>query len=330
MTNRIPLGKADTHSRLLGIRRSQISGAAFGIFALSDYVLTSSSFGVLFVSLLSLISVIPVKSQGTVGDFLITAGKFLLRRRSFEISPGSQFSYRLDQIGRLDLSGMDSEVVTSLKQFSTTLALEAETSEFQISLSRNFANSETTIQTISQAKPSEIWLPVSKKPEVVSAFESWREIRIEDSFYAVLSLDDFSLARRQRQVLSRFLGWLPSGLMIMRIQVFGTQRGVRMTARVAHRVSIDSTVTQALGFRADSRARVEMERKKQQELEVESGAAFMKIGLFLICSGSTRQSCRSRVKACIQEARRSGLPMRVRVGEQRTLFEALVPQVKIA
>jgi len=329
MIDRIPLGKSDTQSRLLGIRRGQIAGAAFGIFALSDYVLTSSSSGVLLISALSLISILPIKNKGTAGEYLTRTGRFLLRRRTFEITTGREFTYRLNQIGRLDLSGMDSEVVNSIKQFSTSLALEADVSEFQISLARNRVECETTIQTLSQARPSEIWIPESNKPTRVTAFESWKEVRINNRFYSILSFDDFSLARRQRQVLIRFLGWLPTGLMVMKVQVLGAQRGVRVTARVAHRVSIDSTVFRALGFRADSRAQVELQRKKQQEFEVESGSAYLKIGLFLLCSGSTRQSCRNRVAACIQEARRSGLPIRVRVGEQRTLFEALLPQVKI-
>jgi hypothetical protein len=330
MTNRIPLGSSDAQSRIVGIRRSQMAGSLIGLIGLCEYLVVSAGTPALLVVLVAFASVAPARRGNTLGELSLIALRYVLRSRKFNWQPKSCSVYELSQIGRLDLAGTDGELESSVKHFVRSLALEGEPGELTLSLFRSGGHSSTQLASSSGSHPGEPWKRQIVSTTATPAREFWRELRINNRYYAVVSFDDFSLVTRTRYIFNRFLGWLPSGLVVVHAQVIGTQKGSRIAARAAHRVTIDSSVTQALGFRSTTRNQVQMERKRQQEREVEAGATLLKIGAFLICSGESREICRARVQSSIEEARRSGLPARLRIGQQRELFEALSPRISCA
>ena len=330
MTSRISLGSSDAQSRIVGIRRSQIAGFLIGLMCLCEYLLVGAGTPILVVALLAFASVAPLSRGNTVGELSLIALRYFSRGRRFNWQPKSFYVYQLSQIGRLDLAGTAGDLDASVEHYARSLALEGETSEFTLSLFRGGGHSATQLATPSQSHPGDPWQRETAVQIETPAREFWREVLINDRYYAVVSFDDFSLVTRTKHIFNRFLGWLPSGLVLVHTQVVGTQRGSRLTARAAHRVTIDSSVTQALGFRSTTRNQVQLERKRQQEREVEAGATLLRIGVFLICSGESRQMCRARVQSSIEEARRSGLPARLRIGQQRELFESLSPRINCA
>jgi hypothetical protein len=325
MSSRMRLGVSDTHSRLLGIRLQQIFCGVVGLTFLSDAVLIKGGIEALLIAVTAFCCLIPIRKLGTVGEVAWIALRYCVRRRNFVWSRRSKHLYELRHIGRLDLAGLDSNFESSLKLLATTLSLESEVSEFQVALVRSCQGSQTLVSTSSASNPGELWKTVEPHGESLMAREFWSELRVGDSYFTFLSFNSFSLSTRNPRFFNQFLAWLPSGSVILTTQVLGAQKALRISARAAHQSTIDSSVTQGVGFRTTIRGLTHMQRKGQQEREVESGATLLRIGVHLLCWGSTRKECRARVKLCVAEARRSGLPLRARYGEQRLFARAIEP-----
>ncbi len=327
MIKRLPLGTNDVEFRLMGIKGHQIAGLSIGLMGVTDALFLGGGLKILVLSGIAFLSAAKIGNRGTLGEIFVVASKYWSRSRAFSMNCSDLQRFELRQIGRLDLAGRDDVLFSSLAQMATGLSLEGDGNQFSVSVQRESGRTSTTLSTSREYAPAMWWTKIEADDTPLVGREGWSTLKVGNRYYSVLNFDDFTLANRRKYFFERFLAWIPSGVVITVFEVVGAQQGLKKSARAAHRLTIDSSITQAVGFRTSARTLTTIQRKIQQEKEVEAGATLMRIGVYMLCSGETKEQCLSRAKQCIDYARRTGLPLLIKYGQQGPLLEALGPRL---
>lgn len=318
----MPLGAGDVGPRILGIRRHQVICSVVGLMFFCDALLLGGGSIGYFATGISFLVMAPIGQRGTVGNRISVLAGYLLRSRIARFKPTGNV-YELEHVGRLDLSGGEEVVIRSLQQICATSSLEGNGRTFGLSLQRSSAGSRTLLGGAHLSNPGWPWRQLEPTIEVIETREHWDAISFKGRFVTILSFDDFTYAARQQFMFERFLKWLPSGHIVLKIKVVNSQKGLRVSARASHRLATDLKVSSNLGFRSSVRALANVQRKLQQEQEVEAGATLLQLGAFLVCEAETRAELKVRVAQCLEQSKRCGVPLKVRYGEQRLLLNAL-------
>lgn len=350
MGHGLGLGAGDAESRWIGIRRHQAVLGVTGFAVAGDWLVRATSIpieGVL--GLVLCLAALPMYDAITGAQWLRAAAAFLFRSHWFSVDArpcdgaiamfaGGEGRYRafvLQHRGRLDLSGRDSDLATSLLRFADGLASGDRSRHFSLHTSVR-AHATTTFLAL----PPDVHAPDGWREDNIGTLESsglfaletpssllerWRYVRDRRGLARVVRIRDFSAAPEGRPLLEEIQATNGSRDVALHVDVVASIRAHRVAARAVHRGGSDDATSLAAGFRRSARSGRTLERLRQREVFVASGRALLRIGVYVVIRAQNIDELRTNLKAFYQVANESGLRCERGLGQQARWYRNQLP-----
>ncbi|MHB1209973.1 MAG: hypothetical protein ACYC1I_09755 [Acidimicrobiales bacterium] len=340
MSEAVGLGRSDALDTWLGLARHQVALVVVGSIVCGDWLVRarSSPFELAVGVVLAGASLRCIRGL-TIAEFAKVMVLYCLRSRwqrvvssredeVVELVAGGVATFRgyeLDHRGRLDLSGGDIVNAQRLSELVNGLAVGATMSHVSLHVRGGGSTARTFLTLARDATVCEGWTPsVTLVEEVVEkdvgplslVLERWSYLRVSGGIQRVIRVDDFQGATQERALLERLQEVMSYLDLALHVEVVGSSRAQRLSARAVHRVGSDAQVAHAAGFRRSARAALAAERLGQREELVANGHALLRLGVYITLHCASLRELRDASSELRRRATASGLRLDTGVGRQ--------------
>jgi hypothetical protein len=320
-----------------------------GLGLTSAWVLRASApLGELVVGLAVLLCSVPTREGQTLAEALVVVVRFLVRSRWRDVyvrefgddvmlSVPEVVTFRAYELlhrGRLDLSGRD----TTLADTLTSLVDAASASSEKQHISQHVMRREgatSTLLALPLATPApEGWrlhnsLALTsigvKGDSSLQLCERYTYLRTPGQLLRVFRVRDFSSVPESKSLLEQLLRSPVALDVSVHVDVIAGDKAHRLAARAVHRVRSDDATSSAAGFRRSARSSRSFERLSQREVLVAKGRALMRIGVFVVVSGTSYEDLERRSAVIWQRAHDGGLRLERGRARQYEWYRAQLP-----
>lgn len=344
MSEAVGLGRSDARDTWLGLARHQVVLVVAGSIVCGDWLVRAHSVPMELVLSVGLVGGAVRCIRGlTLAEFVKVTAHYLGRSRwrrvvssregdVVELVAGGTATFRgyeLDHRGRLDLSGGDIDNAQRLSELLNGLAVGAPTSHVSVHVRGGGVDTRTFLALARDATVCEGWSPSgSLVDEVVEkgagplglVLERWSYLRVNDGLRRIVRIDDFQSATDERAVLERLQEVMVDIDLALHVEVVGSSKAQRLSARAVHRVRSDAQVARAAGFRRSAQASLAGERMSQREELVANGQALLRLGVYITLHCASLSELRDASRELRQRAVASGLRLDAGVGRQWLWF----------
>jgi hypothetical protein len=349
MSEVIGLGRSDARDTWFTLVRHQVLLVIVGSIACGDWLVRAgSASGELMLGMILMVSALRVVRGLTLAELAQLSVLYLVRSpwqrvtssRSgdlIEIEAGGTASfqgYELIHRGRLDLSGADFTNAQRLSELMNGLAVGAPLSHVSLHVRARGVIARTFLTLPRDASVCEGWSPSAHLIEHVLddgagnsklIFERWSYLRSSDGLRRIVRIDDFRGATQERALLERLQETSLDLDLALHVEVVGSSRAQRLSARAVHRVGSDAQVARAAGFRRSAQAAMAAERLGQREELVATGQALLRCAVYLTLHCASLAELRDSSSELSRRAVASGLRLDTGVGRQWRWFCFALP-----
>lgn len=349
MSEPLGLGESDAQSRWIGIRRHQAVAIMLGLGLVGDWVLRPRAALIeAVVGLGLLVSAVTVTEGLTLAELGVIAVRFVGRSRwtsvevrveeemvSLDARGRSRFrGYALHHRGRLDLSGRDLDVASSLATVVDGLATAESDSHVSLHVAPGAAGVATLLSLNDTVTPPPGWtVDTSLALHVAGAtptrpdwlLERWPYVRTERGLVSVIRIRDFSSATGRTALLERLQGANEYVGVALHVEVLGGSRAQRTTERAVHRQRSDGAITLAAGFRRTARTERALERVGQREAQVARGRSLLRLAVYAVVGAASLKELRECTEQVVRTAHESGLRTERGFGRQARWYCQQLP-----
>ena len=349
MSEVVGLGDSDADGRWIGVRRHQSILVIIGLLLVGDFVLRdASSVAEVVAGMISLVLAVPTFDGLTGAEVVAVTLRYLartrwlavvVRRSSREVVVVALGTVRtrgfeLHHRGRLDLSGRDLGDAAALAHFADALAVGDDDRHFSVHVSTRGGASRSLVSLPHDVAPPPQWgldLDLTSRVAGVSGtvpawhLERWRYLRSASGVLSVMRIRDFSGASVRRGLLEHLQFACAEMDVAVHVDVVGSRRGARLSARMVHRQGSDDASSQAAGFRRSARSARVSERIRQREVVVAEGRALLRIGVFVVVRAQGVDELGTRVEQVRRRCSEAGLRCERGAGRQAPWFSLQLP-----
>jgi hypothetical protein len=345
----LSLGDSDAETRWIGIRRHQAVLVVTGFGLASAWLLRASApLGELVMGLAFLASAIPTRGGQTLGEALVVVMRFLCRSRWHDVDVrefGDNVllsapdvvtfrAYELEHRGRLDLSGRDASLAEALAALVDATSASSENQHISQHVMRREGATSTLLALPLETPAPDGWrqhnslaltLIRVNNDSTLQIYERYTYLRTPDQLLRVFRVRDFSSVPESKSLLEQLLRSPVALDVSVHVDVVAGAKAHRLAARAVHRVRSDDATSSAAGFRRSARSSRSFERLAQREVLVAHGRALLRIGVFVVVSGTSFEELRRRSEVVWRRAHDGGLRLERGRARQYEWYRAQLP-----
>jgi hypothetical protein len=343
------LGDSDAEARWIGVRRHQAILVVAGLGVASAWLLRASApLGELVVGLSLLACAGPTRDGLTLGEALIVVTRFLCRSRWHDVhvrefgddvmlcapDVATFRAYELEHRGRLDLPGRDVALAETLGALVDAASASSENQHISHHVMRRESATSTMLALPLETPAPDGWrrhnaLALTSirvnEDSFLRLYERYTYLRAPDHLLRVFRVRDFSSVPASKSLLEQLLRSPVPLDVAVHVDVIAGIKAHRLTARAVHRVRSDDATSSAAGFRRSARSSRSFDRLVQREELVAGGCALMRLGVFVVVSGTSFEELERRSAAIWRRGHDGGLRLERGRGRQYEWYRAQLP-----
>jgi len=325
------LGDADADARWIGLRRHQAILALSGIGLVADWLVRPNgsfaevAFGVVLVAVTA-----PLGQGHTVAEHAATCARYARRSRWSTVTMADDArgcvvearghatfaAYQLEHRGRLDLSGRDGVIASSLAALVDGIGVAGRSRHVSVHVQSRGAGGSTVLALPVEVPAPEGWRETATSAHDIAGIdlvgstvllERRRYLRTAQGLVTTIRIRDFSATPKGRALLEGLHLTRGDLTLAVHVDVVAGARATRVVERAVHRSRTDGAASLAAGFRRTARVQGHAERTAQRETLVASGRALVRLAVFVTVRSRTYDELRVRVSEVISAAHASGL-----------------------